>query len=347
MSQNSHQTPPVRRVLMLGYENAQVIDIAGPMQIFTNALGPDGKPAYAAEIVAPKPGPVRTTGGITLLADRAIGEIGDDDLVGLDTFIVSGGFGSRALAHDAEVLDFIRRASASARRTVSICTGALLLAAAGLLDGRRAATHWAFAARMKRDYPDVDVDDDAIYVRDGNVWTSAGVTAGMDLALALVEDDLGREQALLIARHLVMFLMRPGGQSQFSAQLAAQSVDDERIAPICSHIVENPRGNFTVPSLAKLAHMSERTFARRFTAATGTTPALFVERARLDDARRRLSDSGLPLETIAHDAGFGGGERMRRAFLRHLGVTPNRYRERFQTARRPIASARGEYPHVS
>jgi transcriptional regulator GlxA family with amidase domain len=290
---------------------------------------------------------MRTTGGILLLPDRAIGDIDDDDLSGVDTFIVAGGYGSRALAHDASVLEFIRRASARARRTVSICTGALLLAAAGLLEGKRAATHWAYAATLKRDYPGIEVDDDAIYIRDGDLWTSAGVTAGMDLALALVEDDLGREQALLIARHLVMFLMRPGGQSQFSAQLAAQAVGDERIALICSHIVESPRGDLTVPALASRAHMSERTFARRFAAATGTTPALFVERARLDDARRRLSDSALPLETIAHDAGFGGGERMRRAFLRHLGVTPNRYRERFQTARRPIFIAAGEDTHVS
>ncbi|HEX7775197.1 MAG TPA: DJ-1/PfpI family protein [Parvibaculum sp.] len=336
-----------RRVMMLGYNGAQVLDIAGPAQVFVHARGADGKPAYAAEIVGRTPGPMLTTGGISLLPDRILDDIGEADLEGLDTFIVSGGIGSRALAQDAEVLDFIRRASGQARRTVSICTGALLLAAAGLLDGRRAATHWAFAAQLKRDYPRVEVDDDAIYIRDGNIWTSAGVTAGMDLALALVEDDLGREQALLIARHLVMFLMRPGGQSQFSAQLAAQAVDDERIAPICAHIVENPREPLTVPALAERAHMSERTFARRFAAATGTTPALFVERARLDDARRRLSDSAAPIEAIAQDAGFGGGERMRRAFLRHLGVTPNRYRERFQTARRPHLIATGEHQHVS
>ncbi len=347
MSQDSLNIRPRRRVMTLGYNGAQVLDVAGPMQIFTNAQGPDGKPAYQAEIVCRTPGPMRTTGGVALLPDRTIADVTEVELAGLDTFIVSGGTGSRVLAQDTGLLDFIRRASASARRTVSICTGALLLAAAGLLDGKRAATHWAYAPTLRRAYPGVDVDDDAIYIRDGNVWTSAGVTAGMDLALALVEEDLGREQALLIARHLVMFLMRPGGQSQFSAQLAAQSVDDERIAPICAHIVENPRDELSVPALAERAHMSERTFARRFAAATGTTPALFVERARLDDARRRLSDSELPLETIAYDAGFGGGERMRRAFLRHLGVTPNRYRERFQTARRPITIAMGEQSYVS
>tara|TARA_R110000868_G_scaffold20217_17_gene85931 strand:- start:14317 stop:15369 length:1053 start_codon:yes stop_codon:yes gene_type:complete len=333
-------TPPQaspRRVLMLGFDDAQILDIAGPLQILSSALTPDDTPAYAVELVAAKAGPISTTSGLTLFAARSFGELTREDLKAVDTFLVSGGQGTRALEHDAAHIDFIRRASPLARRTASICTGALLLAAAGVLDGKRAATHWAFAPMLARDYPAVTVDGDAIFVRDGTVWTSAGVTAGMDLALALVEDDLGRDMALGLARQHVMYLMRPGGQSQFSAQLAAQGVDDERIAQVCSYIITNPRADLTVPHLADVARMSERNFARRFTESASMTPALFVERARLDEARRRLADAHVPLERVAHEAGFGQAERMRRAFIRHLGVTPNRYRERFQTARRPVA----------
>jgi transcriptional regulator GlxA family with amidase domain len=324
---------------MLGYDEAQILDITGPLQILSTALTPEGKPAYAIELVAPKAGPIAASAGLTLQARRGIGQIPYTELSDIDTFLVSGGYGSRALRHDEAALAFIREAATRARRTASICTGALLLAAAGLLDGKRATTHWAFAPQFRRDFPKVEVDEDAIYVREGNLWTSAGVTAGMDLALALVEEDLGRDTALAIARHHVMYLMRPGGQSQFSAQLAAQAIEDERIAQICAYIVQNPRAELTVPKLAAQAHMSERNFARRFAEAAAMTPALFVERARLDEARRRLTDGALPLETVAYDAGFGVAERMRRAFIRHLGVTPHRYRERFQTARRTAAPA--------
>lgn len=331
--------PFPRRVLMLGYDEAQILDIAGPLQILSSARTPEGNPAYEIELIAPKAGPIATSAGLRLHAARGFGQIPYTELSDLDTFMISGGFGSRALRRDEAVLSFIREASTRARRTASICTGALLLAAAGLLDGKRATTHWAFAPQFRRDFPKVEVDEDAIYVRAGNIWTSAGVTAGMDLALALVEEDLGRETALAIARHHVMYLMRPGGQSQFSAQLAAQAIEDERIALICAYIVENPRADLSVPRLAARAHMSERNFARRFAEAAATTPALFVERARLDEARRRLTEGAQPLETVAHDAGFGVAERMRRAFIRHLGVTPHRYRERFQTARRTLAAS--------
>jgi transcriptional regulator GlxA family with amidase domain len=321
---------------MLGYEGAQILDITGPLQILSTARTPDGKPAYEIELIAPKAGPFEASAGLRLHAARGIGQVPYTELSDIDTFMISGGYGSRALQHDETTLNFIREAATRARRTASICTGALLLAAAGLLDGKRATTHWSFVPKFRRDFPKVNVDEDAIYVRAGNLWTSAGVTAGMDLALALVEEDLGREMALTIARHHVMYLMRPGGQSQFSAQLAAQAIDDERIAQVCSYIIENPRADLSVPRLAAQAHMSERNFARRFAEAATMTPALFVERARLDEARRRLTEGALPLETIAYDAGFGVAERMRRAFLRHLGVTPHRYRERFQTARRSL-----------
>jgi len=345
MNKTAKDTPaPPARVMMLGYEAAQILDIAGPLQVLSSAQRPDGRPAYAIELVAPEAGPIETTSGLTLYARRGIDEISDDELKALDIFLVSGGQGSRTLEHDERVLGFIRRASAAAKRAGSICTGAILLAAAGVLDGKRATTHWAYAGKLARDYPKVTVDDDAIFVHDGDVWTSAGVTAGMDLALALVEHDVSREMALVLARQHVMYLMRPGGQSQFSAQLAAQAVNDESIARVCSFIIENPREPLNVPQLAGVARMSERTFARRFTQKAAMTPALFVERARLDEARRRLNESDLPLERIADAAGFGVSERMRRAFIRHLGVTPNRYRERFQTARRPVANSE-EFHH--
>jgi transcriptional regulator GlxA family with amidase domain len=325
------------RVTMLAFEDAQILDVTGPLQIFSAARNDQGERVYEIELIAPEGGPVRTSCGLELIAARGIADLGPRDLSAIDTLLISGGEGGRRLLDNEPLLSFIRAAAGRARRVASICTGAFLLAEAGLLDGKRVATHWAWAASLARRYPAVEVDDDAIYLRAGKVWTSAGVTAGLDLALAMVEEDLGRDKALDIARYLVLFLMRPGGQSQFSAQLAAQAVDDARIAKVCVHIVENPRGELTVPALASLAHMSERTFARRFAEATGTTPAHFVERARLDEARRRLTEGAQPIETVAFDAGFGQAERMRRAFLRHLGVTPNRYRERFRTAQRPVA----------
>lgn len=324
--------------MMLVYDDAQVLDIAGPAQLLSSAVEPaTGGPAYNVEIVAGERGPVSTSSGLVLRVDRSTEDVSAAELAGLDTLMVTGGLGSRVAMEDERLLAFVRKAAAPARRVVSICTGAVILAAAGLLDGRRATTHWAYAPTMRQRFPAVAVEEDAIYVRDGKFWTSAGVTAGMDLALALIEEDLGRDAALLIARHHVMYLMRPGGQSQFSAQLAAQRVKDSRLARVCAFIVENPCADLSVPALAARAAMSERSFARRFAEETGITPAQFVERARLDEACRRLAGSDLSLDAVSADAGFGAAERMRRAFLRHLGVTPGRYRERFSTAKREPA----------
>lgn len=338
----SPDTQPPRRVLMLVYEDAQILDIAGPVQLLSAAIEvAAGAPAYAVELVAERRGPVGTTSGLSLTAGKSFADLTDQDLASVDTFIVSGGNGSRVEMENEALLEFTRRAAAPARRVVSICTGAVILAAAGLLDGRRAATHWAYAPTMRKRFPNVAVDDDAIYVRDGKFWTSAGVTAGMDLALALIEEDLGRDMALTLARHHVMYLMRPGGQSQFSAQLAAQHVGNERLARICAYIIENPCADLSVPALAALAAMSERSFARHFVSETGFTPAQFVERARLDEACRRLAGGNASLDVVSADAGFGAAERMRRAFIRHLGVTPGRYRERFRTSRRDAPLPQG------
>ncbi|HLH15465.1 MAG TPA: helix-turn-helix domain-containing protein, partial [Solirubrobacteraceae bacterium] len=223
--------------------------------------------------------------------------------------------------------------------TASVCTGAFVLAAAGLLDGRRASTHWAAASRLQREHPRVHVDPEPIFVRDGDVWTSAGVTAGMDLALALVEEDLGRELALTIARHLVLFLRRPGNQSQFSATLAAQRAAREPLREVQRAIVEDLAREHSVEAMAARAHMSVRHFARAFRAETGVTPARHVERVRVEAARRRLEDSAEPIAAIAASCGFANAETMRRAFLRSVHVGPAEYRRRFTTPTRKETAA--------
>lgn len=329
---------------MLGYHDAQILDIAGPVEIFARARCANGEKAYQVELIAEQSRPLKTTSGIELLAMRDLATITDAELEGLDTLLISGGDGVAPQLNNAAVIDFIKRASSRARRVASVCSGSFLLAAAGLLDGRAAATHWGAIGWLKKLYPAVKVDEDAIYVRDGKFWSSAGITAGMDMSLALVEEDLGREEALSIARQLVMFLMRPGGQSQFSPQLAAQGIEDERLAKVCHFITAHPEEPLNVAQLAQVAGMSARNFARRFAEETGITPAQFVERARLDAACQMLATRDMSLEMIAMAAGFGPAERMRRSFIRHLGVTPNRYRERFSTARRD--SARPYFPET-
>jgi transcriptional regulator GlxA family with amidase domain len=228
------------------------------------------------------------------------------------------------------VIAWLTAAARRSRRVASVCTGAFLLARAGLLDGRPATTHWASCKELARRYPSIRVEPDPIFVRDGDVMTSAGVTAGMDLALALVEEDLGRETALETARWLVLFLKRPGGQAQFSAQLAAQMADREPLRELQEWIPDNLDVDLSVPALARRACMSERNFARAFRRETGMTPAAYVETARVERARMALESGELPVETIARQAGFGTVETMRRAFGRRLGVSPLDYRNRFR-----------------
>jgi transcriptional regulator GlxA family with amidase domain len=223
----------------------------------------------------------------------------------------------------------VREIGSAARRIVSVCTGAFVLAEAGLLDGRRATTHWAACDMLARRFPLVEVDPEPIFVRDGNVVTSAGVTAGMDLALALVEDDLGRDAALTIARHLVMFLRRPGNQTQFSEQLSAQLAHREPIREVQRWVADNPAVDLTVDALARRANLSPRQFARAFAAEVGVTPGKYVDRVRLETARRLLEDTGDGVAEIARRCGYGTAESMRRAFLRTVGVGPAEYRRRF------------------
>jgi transcriptional regulator GlxA family with amidase domain len=239
------------------------------------------------------------------------------------------------------LLRWIRKQAGAVRRLASICTGAFLLAEAGLLDGRRATTHWFSCDAFARRYPSVRLEPDRIYVREGSIYTSAGVTSGMDLALAMVEDDQGRDVALAVARQLVMFLTRPGGQSQFSAQLSAQLAQHEPLRDLQAWIIEHPREDLSAGALARRARMSPRNFARVFARDVGQTPGRFVTAARVENARRLLEETSQSLESICEAAGFGTTEAMRRAFLGRVGVAPGQYRERFA---RPPSPSRGRMP---
>lgn len=319
---------------MVAFDGAQILDITGPLEILagvSDELALQGRtgPAYEMQIVASKKGPIKTTSGMRLHADRSFDDVTDAELGALDTLMVCGGDGTYEAIRNERIVEFVRRAGQHARQLVSICSGTFLLAEAGLIDGHRVTSHWSAVELLAKHYPSLEVEKDAIYVRDRNVWSSAGITAGMDLALALVEEDWGREMALAVARRHVVFMMRPGGQSQFSAQLIAQHAEDGRLGELTEWIFENVGSDLSVPVLADRAHMSERTLSRAFVAETGMTPGRFVEIARLEAARERLERSQAAIEEVAADCGFSGSEQMRRTFHRHLGVSPNDYRARF------------------
>ena len=314
----------MRRVVIVAFDGAQSLDITGPAEAFSIATRFSGG-QYAIELVTPDGAPARCSSGLSLNADRAISAVRGP----IDTLVVAGGVGARPAAKDELLLGWIRRAAARSRRVASVCTGAFLLAEAGLLDGRSATTHWAQCAELAECYPQIAVEPDPIFVRDGKFFTSAGVTAGMDLALGLIEDDHGADAALETARSLVLFVRRPGGQAQFSAQLTAAPARREPLREVQAHIAEHPAADLSVPSLAARAYMSERNFARAFRAETGMTPAAYVEAARVERARRELETTDLPVQAVAARCGFGTVETMRRAFGRRLGVNPAAYRERF------------------
>ena len=333
MARPSAQAPDASRTIaILLYEGVQSLDVTGPLEVFAGAaaaLGArGGESGYRVRTIARGGRPVRTSSGLTLVPAGPLPRSGE----AIDTLIVPGGAGGGHALADAALLRWLASAPERCRRTASVCTGSFLLAAAGLLDGRRATTHWAWAEALAREYPNVEVDPDPIFVRDGDIWTSAGVTAGMDLALALVEEDHDRELALLIARHLVLFLRRPGNQSQFSAMLRAQQPEREPLREVQRQILEDVAGRHTVEAMAERAHMSPRNFARAFRAQTGVTPARYVESVRLEAARRRLEETAEPVRSVAHSCGFASAESMRRSFLRTLQVGPSEYRRRFRSS---------------
>jgi transcriptional regulator GlxA family with amidase domain len=318
-----------RTVGVLIFPQFQLLDATGPITVFEVA-GRETVPAtYRLRLMARVAGQVASSSGAQLIAEPPVEEP-------LDTLLVVGGRGTREAYVCPETLAYVRRAAASVRRTASVCSGAFILAAAGLLDGRRATTHWARAADLARLYPQVRVEADHIFVRDGRVWTSAGISAGIDLALALVAEDLGEAVAKRTAQQLVVYHRRPGGQSQFSALLEADR-PDSRFSPLLAWARERLNERLPVERLAERAAMSPRHFARAFAADTGMTPAKAVERLRLEAAREAIESGAAPIERVAAHTGFGDPERMRRAFVRAFGQPPQALRRAARASAAPVS----------
>lgn len=313
-----------RRIAILAYEGCQLLDVTGPAAVFGAANEGREHPAYDVQIVSPDGGPVTSNCGVALVSSRFGGQY--------DTLLVAGGSrGLKAVMAREDVRRWLRRVAPRTRRFGSVCTGAFVLAAAGLLDGKRVATHWASCQRLADKFPALTVDADALYVVDGKVWTSAGVTTGIDMALALVEADLGAATANLIARHFVLYARRPGYQSQFSPLLQVQTEADAPFTRLIEWMQAHLDEPLDVPTLAARAGLSERSFYRKFVEATGKTPAHFVEGLRLDAARTLLA-RGLPLKAIASRVGLRSSARLGQAFERRFGMAPTLFREMHATS---------------
>jgi transcriptional regulator GlxA family with amidase domain len=325
MPKTPHFTPKARRIEILAFPDVQLLDVAGPLQVFATANDLRRVAGHAGpyEPVVVAEGPLAISSAGLGLATQGL----PAPRSSLDTLIVAGGWGVHSACANQTLIAWLKMRAKAARRVASVCSGAFLLASAGLLDGRRAATHWSRCREFAERFPKVRLEPDPIFVQDGHVWTSAGITAGIDLALAMVEADLGHELALAVARQLVVFLKRPGGQAQFSATLALQH-GNARFEGLHAWIAENLTGDLTGAGLASASGMSERSFVRHYRQATGSTPARAVERIRVEAARRSL-ELGLSVKRVAARCGFGSEETMRRSFLRLLGVSPQAYRQRF------------------
>jgi transcriptional regulator GlxA family with amidase domain len=316
-----------RRIEILCYPDVQLLDVAGPLQVFATAND------QARFLRQPEPYVVRVVGALPSTRTSSGLPLGNEPLTSagelLDTLIVPGGFGVYPACEDKALLDWIDKRGKDAKRLASVCSGAFLIATLGLLDGRRAVTHWGRCADFRKRFPKVKLDPDPIFIKDGRVWTSAGVTAGIDLALAFVEEDCGLAMALGVARQLVVFLKRPGGQSQFSTALSLQEGDDHFVS-LHAYMAGHLSADLSVPVLAAQAGMSERNFQRLYRKTIGLTPARAVEKLRLEAARQRL-EAGESVKRVANACGFGTEETLRRVFLRALSVTPQAYRQRFAT----------------
>lgn len=333
MTTSPRITPGQRRIEVLAYEQVQLLDVAGPLQVFASAndhaVAGGHTPAYRVAVVASS-NPVQTSSGLQLLAaplPRADTPV--------DTLLVAGGRGVAQAVHDARLLRWFARRARRARRVGSVCTGAFVLGAAGLIDGRRAVTHWQYCDDLARQFPRAQVEVEPIFVQDGPVWSSAGVTAGIDLALAMVEADLGHELSMAVARDLVVFLKRPGNQAQFSAALSLQQ-SSGRFDALQAWMAAHLDADLSLAALAERAGMSERSFVRHFRAATGQTPAHAVQRLRIEAARRLLATTQWPVKRVAQRCGFGSEETLRRGLQRHVQTSPREYRARF-AARSPRA----------
>ena len=314
-----------RRIAIVAFPAVQALDVFGPIEVFTAADRVAGGGHYCVEVIAGRASALQTSSGVRLVPQRAVSAVRGP----LDTLIVAGGSGVREAVTDRALVRFIERAAPRSRRVCSVCTGAFLLAEAGVLSGRRATTHWSACAALARRHPDVTVEPDPIFVRDGNVATSAGVTAGMDLALALVEEDLGADVAREVARWLVLFLKRPGGQSQFSAPLEGPAAGRSELRELQEWMPAHLAEDLSVGALAERALMSPRNFARAFTREMGVTPAAYVEGLRVERARTLLQSGDTPIKAIAAACGFATVETLRRAFARRVGTSPGQYRARF------------------
>jgi transcriptional regulator GlxA family with amidase domain len=320
-----------RRVVFVVYPDLQILDLTGPLEVFamSNRMVGGGAMPYATEVLTADGGAVRATCGLEIVADRSVTACRGP----IDTLVVVGGQGTPAAMRDDRLVAWIAKSAPRARRVASVCSGAFLLAQAGLLDGRRATTHWSDCGSLARRFPTITVDPDPIFVRDGDVWTSAGVTAGMDLALAMVEEDFGPDLARDVARWLVLFVQRPGGQAQFSAQLGAQRPDRQPFRELEGWIADHIGQDLAVPVLAGHAGLSTRNFARVFRRQLGVTPAAYVEAVRVEAAKRLLETTNRPVGDVARTGGFGTVETMHRTFNRTARVTPGEYRRHFGSRR--------------
>ncbi|MEX3009556.1 GlxA family transcriptional regulator [Hoeflea sp. TYP-13] len=323
-------------VLMVAFDGASALDIVGPLDILsgTTSVFEGGNSRYDVKVATLAGGPVRTSPGGLLIMSEPLEAFSDKQI---DTLMVSGGLDMAAARQDRTLISWIAENAPRARRTASVCTGAFLLAEAGLLDGKTATTHWYWADEFAASFPDVKTEPDAIFMKDGNTFTSAGITTGMDMALALVEEDHGREVALDIARNWVMFLKRPGGQSQFSSFLPRQQSSNRSITALQNWMMDNLSEDLCIERLAERMCMSTRNFARLFTSEVGISPGRYVEELRLHAAKRHLESTSIPIDAIAAASGFGNAERMRRTFVRRLKVNPQQFRSRFQRSA-------GDYP---
>jgi transcriptional regulator GlxA family with amidase domain len=318
-----------KTIVVVALPGVQLLDVSGPLDVFAEANVQAGYPAYRLLVAAGEPGPVRSSSGVRLMPDRII----DRDIEeGIDTLLVAGCPNAAEVPANRAVVAWLRRRAPGARRFGSVCSGAFFLAEAGLLDGRRVTTHWAVAEELALRYPAVIVDQDAIHVSDGELRTAAGVTAGLDLALALVEEDLGREIAMKVAGQLVMFFKRPGGQLQFSRKGEAAPAGRAALQELQRWVAANPAVDHSVSSLARRMDLSPRHFARLFRSEVGITPATWVEAARVTAARRLLESGRDAPKQVAGQCGFADADTLRRAFARHVGVTPAEYRKRFARA---------------
>jgi transcriptional regulator GlxA family with amidase domain len=330
----SQEAGRFRRIGFLVFPDCEILDVCGPLEAFYFAdhwlrrLGRTAEPGYQTLVISAGPGPIRTMSGTGIVATHSYSDIIDN----LDTLVVAGGFGVEQASKNEALVEWVRSITPRTRRVASICSGAFILAAAGLLHHRRVTTHWMFSKLLAAEYPSIEVDPSMLFARDGNVYTSGGITAGIDLALSLVEEDAGPEVMLAVARTMVVFPRRPGGQSQFSAYTSlSEKGTRSDISELRTWMMAHPEADLSVPALADRMAMSPRNFSRLFHNEMGEPPAQFAEKVRAEAARCKLEQTALPIEMIAKETGFGDPERMRRTFQRLYDTSPAEYRARFRS----------------